>query len=129
VGTYNAEKVKQVHDRIARARQRLNWAKRTIDRSAQVIRIGYITYSPLIGGHAPRYLRRIFEQSMTLLHNRKEGEPEPRIEIDGQVRSIGHVFGILWNCTDEAPEEHLKKFDLPKGMSYAKAARKLRAML
>ncbi len=129
VGTYNAEKVRLLHHRIARARRRLNWAKTTIDRSAQVIRVGYVTYSPLVGGHAPRYLRRIFEQSMTALLNRKEGEPEPKVEIDRQVRRIGHVFGILWNCTDIVPEQHLKKFDLPKGMSYAKAARKLRAKL
>jgi hypothetical protein len=35
----------------------------------------------------------------------------------------------LWNCTDVVPEEILAKLDLPKGINYAKVARKLRVKI
>ena len=75
-------------------------------------------YSALTGGHAPGDLRDAF---VTLIESGDEA-----IELDEQFRSLDWLVGHLWDCTDILPRTNCDDLDLPRGSTYAQAARSLK---
>ncbi len=72
-------------------------------------------YKPNRGGHAPGHLRDAFVESLYT--------DDPNIEVDDTQRSVEWLCGQLWNCSDIMPGEDCDSIELPRGSTYAKAAR------
>ena len=73
-----------------------------------------------------RTLRSAFEEAIEAFVRWSAGSPEPRITVDGRELTIGQVAGLLWNCTDIAPEWILAELNHERGGTYADAARRLK---
>jgi hypothetical protein len=73
------------------------------------------------GGHAPGHLREPFLDLIEATHSAAPVHREPP---DPAV--IRQLTGQLWNCTDTLPGGYCQDLGLPRGSSYAQAARRLR---
>ena len=86
-------------------------------------------YNPARGGHAPGYLRSIFEDAVT------EGWPDSLAELGDADEIPGStatersrwLLGRLWNCSDVMPGALCDDLDLIRGSTYAVGARLLAA--
>lgn len=69
-------------------------------------------FNPSRGGHAPGHLR---------------DELVEIIETGGRSpERMQRITGLLWNCTDCLPGDNCEELDIPRGSTYAAAARKIR---
>jgi hypothetical protein len=73
------------------------------------------------GGHAPRHLREAFLDLICA----DDGELSDE-EIDGGRRDLHWLCGRLWNCNDILPGYACHTLFIPRGSSYAQAARMIR---
>jgi hypothetical protein len=98
-------------------------------------------YNPSRGGHAPGHLRSalvqciedrtpgpwysaLADENVLSFMSAKMQERWEDMPLEERGRWL---TGRLWNCTDVLPGTNCDDLDLPRGSTYALAARKLRA--
>jgi hypothetical protein len=81
-----------------------------------------MTYRADRGGHAPDYLRTVFQEYL------EAGEETDTVEIEhtDERQPLRWLIGQLWDCTDVLPSAYCALLDLPQGNTYAQAVRQLR---
>jgi hypothetical protein len=92
-------------------------------------------YYPSRGGHAPGYLREVFDKFL-LLMLRKKISLNTKLKIDsGTELTVAEICGLLWNCTDTLPgdswdiAQDLPPDDVLMNNTYAAATRRLKKSL
>jgi hypothetical protein len=77
--------------------------------------------------HYPGHLRGVFDEAICAWLNWRPGEPEPKVEYDGEVISLSDACCLVWSCGDTLPgllSDRLIEQGLPiKRRTYAAAAR------
>lgn len=82
-------------------------------------------YTPNRGGHAPSFLRGIFQHLVEYL-DEVDGKTKT-IKYEEREISIRWLIGQLWNCKDIIPSIYCSGLDLPSGASYAQGVRALKS--
>jgi hypothetical protein len=88
-----------------------------------------LAYSPLRGGNAPEDLLGAFNawidtRGIIVGPDRWTIERPPKVA--GRPFAGEWLLGQLWNCTDALPSSISSALDLPRGSTYARAARKVK---
>ena len=80
-------------------------------------------------------MRDAFLDAIEAVRQWPDGEPEPTIEVRGQMIPVNRVCGLVWNCTDIMPSLFCDEMgymvdDFPRaGATYAQAARVLKSVI
>jgi hypothetical protein len=83
-------------------------------------------------GHAPGHVRDAFLAAIEAYLEWQPGTPEPMVEYEVNYRPrlipISQLCGLLWNCTDQLPNDAADSLcDLPtQPHTYAAAARAMK---
>ena len=85
-------------------------------------------FSPSYGGHAPGHLRDAFLEMIESSDRSKDPDEVMPVGDYGTLVSLYALTGLLWNCTDILPGSNCNDLDLPRGSTYAQAARELRLL-
>ena len=78
-----------------------------------------MSYKPNLGDHAPGYLREVFCEYL------ESTDKSGTVKVDGGVKPVKWLLGQLWNCTDIMPAASCDELDMPRGSTYAMAARRV----
>jgi hypothetical protein len=76
--------------------------------------------------HAPGHVRDAFR---AMVEEWRPRDPEPSVSINGETVTASRLCGMLWNCTDVLPGPACAALALPRGSTYARAARSFRGQL
>jgi hypothetical protein len=82
-------------------------------------------YSP---GHAPGHVRNAFLEALEAFARWGDAEHPCDAGLDEPV-TLRTLCGALWNCGDILPGGDCDMIDLPRGSTYAQAARHIRSQL
>ena len=85
-------------------------------------------FTPSRGGHAPGHLRDAFLEMVESGDWRKDSGEGMLVGYHDTPVSFRAFTGLLWNCTDVLPGGECDELDLPRGSTYAQAARELRRL-
>jgi hypothetical protein len=82
------------------------------------------------GGLYPSHTREGFLKAVEAFLQWRPGSPEPTLLAQGKAMSISDACGLVWNCTDQLPEDAYRDL-IAAGITfdsktYAGAARVLR---
>lgn len=80
-------------------------------------------YVPAQSGHSPGDLRDAFTAA---LKNHTLPAPDSRVLIGDYEILLLELCGLMWHCTEHLPGHACDELDLPRGSTYARAARMLK---
>jgi hypothetical protein len=86
-------------------------------------------------GHASGELRDAFLAAVHSLLRVEAGQPEPKVDLLGELRTVSDLCGLLWTCADALPRSERDLLadelgsDRPVPHTYAQAARALKRLL